>query len=169
LIASSTEESPIHGIQSEVAGKPETAPAAQGQADFSEDDGSTTSEDLAPVAAEGDSDLDEPSPTDGRESSLPGAGPSEVWRFSLRTSSPKDVRVKVIEKLNSLGATPDNLPGLGGIEAPGGIQFNLVVDRKWLVEIRKTLKNLNGAATGDDRNTARTQNPLAINEPLKWY
>ena len=169
MIASSTEDSPINGLPAERAGKPEASPAAPSAADFTEDDGTSSSEDLAPVAAEGDSDLDEPRAPDSADTPMPGAGPSEVWRFSLRTSSPKDIRLKMVEKLTGLGATPENTPGMKGVEAPGGIQFNLVVDRKWLGEIRKTLKTLNGEVAGDDRNTARTQNPLATSEPLKWY
>jgi hypothetical protein len=169
LIASNTDDSPLSENPADRAGTQATVPAQLNPADLSEDESTTASEELAPVAAEGDSDLDEPRPSENQASPLPGAGPSEVWRFSLRTSSPRDVRLKVIEKLSGLGATQENTPGMGGVEAPGGIQFNVVVDRKWLGEIRRTLKALNGEVAGDERNIARTQNPLATSEPLKWY
>jgi|GEM_PF-1222571 len=166
LIANNSEES---GVSPPPARRADIGSATAGQGDFSEEE-LTSSEELAPMAAEGDSDLDEPTASSATtDAPGSGAGPSEVWRFSLRTPSPREARARIIKKLSDLGATSEDTPGFGGVEAPGGIQFNLVVDRKWLGEIRGTLRDINGPVSGDDRNQARTQNPLAAAEPLKWY
>ena len=167
LIASSTDESPLDSV-APASKQIHIEPQNETAANFGEEDSIHSGEDLPPLAAEGDSDLDE-SAVQTDEPKQPGAGPSEVWRFSLRTSSPKEARSKVIAKLMALGGTPENTPGLGGVEAPGGIQFNLVVDRAWLPDIRKHLNSLTSDQQNDGRNTARTQNPLSTTEPLRWY
>ena len=166
LIASSSEDA---SAKNPPVMRAEATQAGATSDEFGEEE-LPSSEDLAPMAAEGDSDLDEPAaPAQEVEAVGAGAGPSEGWRFSLRTSSPRGARSRIIKKLTELGATAEDTPGFGGIEAPGGIQFNLVVDRKWLGDIRGTLREINGPVSGDDRNQARTQNPLAAAEPLKWY
>jgi len=167
LIASNTDETPL--VELKTAEAPDTEKLkSEVQNDFGEEDRIQSGEDLPPLAAEGDSDLDETQATKSDPVNS-GAGPSEVWRFSLRTPSPKDVRLKVIEKLKEMGATSETVPGMAGLEAPGGIQFNLVVDRAWLGDIRKFLNSLSQSSDLDSRNQARTQNPLSTNEPLRWY
>jgi hypothetical protein len=166
LIASNTDETPLVDLKTTNISDP-TKLKSEVQNDFGEEDRIQSGEDLPPLAAEGDSDLDE-TPETKTEPAPTGAGPSEVWRFSLRTPSPKEIRLRVIEKLKEMGATPETVPGMAGLEAPGGIQFNLVVDRAWLSDIRKFLNSLSSRST-DDRNQARTQNPLSTTEPLRWY
>lgn len=66
-------------------------------------------------------------------------GKSEVWRFIVKTDSPRDFRKKVVGILTGLKLDPQT-PGLGGIEAPGGIQFDLLIPRNAVPGLMKQLK-----------------------------
>ncbi len=70
---------------------------------------------------------------------------SQVWRFNLKTDSPYEMRARVVHMLNEL-KVPPNTPGLGGIEAPGGIQFDLIVTQALVQNIRDQLKKLAGTS-----------------------
>ena len=94
-------------------------------------------------------------------------GKSEIWRFNLKTDSPHEVRSRVVETLTSL-EIPEGTPGLGGKEAPGGIQFDLLVPQDVVATIKNRLENLlshspkpQAVSTGNSR--------LATNEPFTWY
>jgi hypothetical protein len=90
-------------------------------------------------------------------------GASEIWRFNLKTDSPREVQPRVIQLLKSLGV-PTTTPGLAGIEAPGGIQFDLLVDPSVIGPLRNGLRKLTpGAATG-----AAETAPTA-NAQFTWY
>jgi hypothetical protein len=167
LIASNAEDNPLDDIKSSATRDAENL-KNEVQDHFGEEGSIHSGEELPPLAAEGDSDLDA-SEAESPPAPAQGAGPSEVWRFSLRTPSPKDVRIRVVNRLKEMGATAETVPGMAGVEAPGGIQFNLVVDREWLSDIRKFLNSLSNSQDEDGRNQARTQNPLSTTEPLRWY
>ena len=66
-------------------------------------------------------------------------GGQEIWRFILKTDSPHDVRPRVVKLLLDL-KIPADTPGLGGIEAPGGIQFDLLVPEKVVLNIKRQLQ-----------------------------
>ncbi len=87
--------------------------------------------------------------SDSEEDETPSSsihvGNAEVWRFNLKTDSPHDVRARVVHMLNELHVPP-NTPGLGGIEAPGGIQFDLIVSQSLVGTIRDQLKKVAGAS-----------------------
>lgn len=68
-------------------------------------------------------------------------GKSQIWRFNLRSESPSRLRVKVIKTLIDLGV-PSDAKGLGGVEAPGGIQMDLLVDSSQVQAIKQTLEKL---------------------------
>ncbi|RYZ67776.1 MAG: hypothetical protein EOP09_10485 [Proteobacteria bacterium] len=68
-------------------------------------------------------------------------GRSEIWRFNLKTDSPALVRGKIIQSFQMLGL-PDSTPGLGGIEAPGGIQFDILVPQSAVSGIKQELEKL---------------------------
>jgi hypothetical protein len=90
-------------------------------------------------------------------------GASEIWRFNLKTDSPREVQPRVIQLLKSLGV-PGATPGLAGIEAPGGIQFDLLVDPSVIGPLRNGLRKLTpGAAMG-----AADAAPSA-NAQFTWY
>ncbi len=67
------------------------------------------------------------------------AGAAETWRFNLKTDSPLDVRTKIQKILTDL-KVPSSTPGIGGIEAPGGIQFDLLVPQSVVVDLKQALE-----------------------------
>jgi hypothetical protein len=69
------------------------------------------------------------------------AGSSETWRFNLKTDSPHDVRTKIVNILTDL-KIPSNTPGLQGIEAPGGIQFDLIVPQAVIPDLKQALEKI---------------------------
>jgi Putative zinc-finger len=66
-------------------------------------------------------------------------GPNEIWRFMLKTDSPREMRPRIVKILSDL-QVPANTPGLGGIEAPGGIQFDLLISKNFVPGIKKELQ-----------------------------
>ncbi len=68
-------------------------------------------------------------------------GTSEIWRFNVKTDSPHEVRPKIVQILTDLHL-PAGTPGLGGIEAPGGIQFDLMVPQSIVPGLMKHLQKL---------------------------
>ena len=88
-------------------------------------------------------------------------GASEIWRFNLKTDSPHEVRTKIIQILTELH-TPPQTPGLGGFEAPGGIQFDLILPQSSVLKLRVDLKRLT-------RPTPSASSEEAQNEPFTWY
>ncbi|OFZ02622.1 MAG: hypothetical protein A2070_14095 [Bdellovibrionales bacterium GWC1_52_8] len=72
-------------------------------------------------------------------------GNSEIWRFILKTDSPKEIRNRIVQILSELKISRDT-PGLGGIEAPGGIQFDLLVPISAISSIKRQLQKISAKA-----------------------
>lgn len=68
-------------------------------------------------------------------------GASQTWRFNLKTDSPHEVRAKIVEILTRL-KVPATTPGIGGIEAPGGIQFDLMVPQAIIQDLKQALEKI---------------------------
>ncbi len=111
----------------------------------------TSEESEDDVASDGDS-----------ENSSVKANSSEVWRFNLRTDSPHDLRPKVVEILTQLGI-PATTPGLGGIEAPGGIQFDIVIPHETVTIARTKLQ----ALATPPKNLDETG--VQVGDAFTWY
>ena len=88
-------------------------------------------------------------------------GKAEVWRFNLKTDSPRDVRPKIVALLTSL-AIPDSTPGMGGIEAPGGIQFDLMVTPDIVPQVKQALEKMAPPAPKDLADSP-------FGETFTWY
>lgn len=84
-------------------------------------------------------------------------GPAEIWRFNLRTDSPKDLRVAVSRVLEQVGAKSDD--GLQGVAAPGGVQFIALAPRDKVLELKTRLEELARAS-----QTSQT----LIKDPFAW-
>lgn len=84
-------------------------------------------------------------------------GPAEIWRFNMRTDSPKDLRVAVSRVLTQIGATSDD--GLQGVAAPGGVQFIALAPRDKVLELKTRLEELARAS-----QTSQT----LIKDPFAW-
>jgi hypothetical protein len=88
-------------------------------------------------------------------------GKAEVWRFNLKTDSPRDVRPKIVALLTSL-AIPDSTPGMAGIEAPGGIQFDLMVTPEIVPQVKQALEKMAPPAPKDLADSP-------FGETFTWY
>lgn len=104
-------------------------------------------------------------------------GSSEIWRFNLRTESPREFRAKIVQSLMDL-KIPSNTAGLGGVEAPGGIQFDLIISQGQVPALKRTLQKLasqsNAAraqavsSTSDSATSGGTGRTVGT-EPFTWY
>lgn len=66
-------------------------------------------------------------------------GRSEIWRFNIKTDSPAQMRLKIIKSFQNIGLSNETA-GLSGIEAPGGIQFDILVPQSSVAQIKKELE-----------------------------
>lgn len=88
-------------------------------------------------------------------------GSSEIWRFILKSDSPHDIRPKIVKILTDL-RIPQDTPGLGGVEAPGGIQFDLLVPQSAVNTIKRQLQAMAPKAPAE-----LAQTPAG--ETFTWY
>jgi hypothetical protein len=85
-------------------------------------------------------------------------GKSEIWRFNLKTDAPALVRGQILKALRETGV-PETTAGIGGVEAPGGIQFDLLVPIAVIAPLKVQLERLAGTPSED----------LPFNETFTWY
>jgi hypothetical protein len=139
----------------------------------------TQDESLAPLPMAGLGESDEileggeESEAESHSTLLPTdltVGKNEVWRFNLKTASPREVRAKIVQFLQKTFSElrpNDPLPqGLGGIQAPGGIQFNLLAPSELVAPLKSELESL--AAPPKDEITPPPTNTL-LSDPFTWF
>ncbi len=85
-------------------------------------------------------------------------GKSEIWRFNLKTDAPTIVRGEILKALKETGI-PETTPGIGGVEAPGGIQFDLLVPQTVIAPLKGQLERLAGTPSEN----------LPFSETFTWY
>lgn len=85
-------------------------------------------------------------------------GKAEIWRFNLKTDAPTIVRGQILKALKETGV-PENTPGIGGVEAPGGIQFDLLVPIAVIAPLKAQLERLAGTPSEN----------LPFSETFTWY
>jgi hypothetical protein len=117
----------------------------------------------------GDENHDELSGEDDSEEKNPRelanaihVGRSELWRFTLKTVSPDELRPQVIQGLTSVGLSPQS-QDLGGTQVPGGIEFDMTVPQKLVPEIKYILEKLAPPSKVD------TSRPRSGKETFTWY
>jgi hypothetical protein len=70
-------------------------------------------------------------------------GNSDIWRFILRTDSPQELRPKISAILKSLAAgDPQISHKIEGILAPGGIQFDIILQQSAVPKLKRQLFEL---------------------------
>ena len=102
--------------------------------------------------------------TDSSEDSADGdikVGKAEIWRFNLKTDSPYQMRPQIVKFLEDL-KIPAGTPGLGGVEAPGGIQFDLFVPQSVVQALKKQLQKIAGKSES-------AANPTSNEDAFTWY
>ncbi len=128
-------------------------PQISSEDDFSDDNG----EETVSEADEDDSESSEYLDSDDIQ-----VGSSEIWRFNLKTDSPHEIRPKVVQILTDLNI-PRSTPGLGGIEAPGGIQFDLFVSPGVIPGLKRQLQKI------APRMPAEQSTKSHVGETFAWY
>ena len=92
-------------------------------------------------SSEGEHEENSESDASGSTGDSPRVGKSEIWRFNLRADNAKEVRPKIIQILTDQ-SVPTTTKGIGGREAPGGIQFDLLVPSIKIDKINEALQKL---------------------------
>ncbi|MBL7716061.1 MAG: hypothetical protein JNL01_11405 [Bdellovibrionales bacterium] len=113
----------------------------------------------------GEEDEEEAQPK-GRKDRPLRLGNSEVLRFNVSTDQPLEFRSKVIQILKDLGV-PGETQGIGGVQAPGGIQFDLVINNSIAQQLQKQLQKL--ASTMPKQTMSRNGVETTTREPFTWY
>lgn len=85
-------------------------------------------------------------------------GKAEIWRFNVKTDAPTIVRGQILKALKETGV-PEMTPGIGGVEAPGGIQFDLLVPQSVIAPLKSQLEHLAGKPSEN----------LPFSETFTWY
>jgi hypothetical protein len=88
-------------------------------------------------------------------------GRSQLWRFTLKTVSPDEIRPQVVKVLQEL-KVPSDTPGLGGTQVPGGIEFDLVLPQEFVPNVMRALQKL---APRSPNGSDETENP----DTFSWY
>lgn len=146
-----------------------TAPLSRGKSIASTETGLNPSMPQAEDFSSGDGDLDstDEDSAEGAAANVETAdgdihvGSSEIWRFIVKTDSPHEIRGKIVKILTDLKIPPDT-SGLGGVEAPGGIQFDLLVPQSIVAGIKRQLQAIAPKAPAE-----LAQTPAG--ETFTWY
>jgi hypothetical protein len=76
------------------------------------------------------------------------AGESQLWRFTLKTVSPDELRPQVIKALQEL-SIPATTRGIAGTQVPGGIEFDLILPQTIIPNIKSALEKVIPGAVGN--------------------
>lgn len=112
-------------------------------------------------ATEANPEVDEISGEDESSSKSVHAGQSQLWRFTLKTVSPDELRPQVIKALRELNI-PANTYGLAGTQVPGGIEFDLILPQSVVPNIKHALEKIIPGVDG------RKDYPVG-SEIFSWY
>jgi hypothetical protein len=126
-------------------------PLARGRSDAEDAD-------LSDEVANSDSDGDAENSTGVDVESDVQVGKGEIWRFNLKTDAPALVRNQILKTLKDVGIL-ETTPGIGGVEAPGGIQFDLLVPQSAIPQLKVHLEKLAGTPSAN----------LPFSETFTWY
>ncbi|MEO7162125.1 MAG: hypothetical protein ABI041_04330, partial [Bdellovibrionia bacterium] len=104
----------------------------------------------SPEASASDQDSSEKDEISGEDEAPTNpvhAGESQLWRFTLKTVSPDELRPQVIKALQEL-KIPANTRGLSGTQVPGGIEFDLILPQSIVPNIKYALEKVIPGAVG---------------------
>jgi hypothetical protein len=86
---------------------------------------------------------------------------SQLWRFTLKTVSPDELRLEVLRVLEKFNTAQKNLKALG-IQVPGGIEFNFQFDTEQISKLKDELQRLAPSSTSPSHSNPGT-------ESFTWY
>ena len=85
---------------------------------------------------------------------------AEVWRFNIKTDNPALLRSQIIKYLTKDLNIPKQSQQIAGVEAPGGIQFDLILESRYTAEIKTKLEELTQSNSNSDET---------YGQPFTWY
>jgi hypothetical protein len=118
---------------------------------------------LTKTSWEGEWDSSKKAEVSSSGRTIPG---SQVWRFTIRTDSPQDLRGKIQEILLQAGTAPTSRM-IHGFVAPGGIQFDVLVPADSIPKIQEALKSLSDEHSPPEEASA-SDSPYPT-QPFTWY
>ena len=89
------------------------------------------------------------------------SGNHQLWRFTLKSVSPDELRHQVIRALTDLKIS-DKTPGLAGMTVPGGIEFKMLLPEEKITDVKAALQRLAPPSTEDAKVIPGT-------ETFTWY
>jgi hypothetical protein len=92
-------------------------------------------------------------------------GNSQLWRFTLKTVSPDELRSQVIKALTDL-KIPKNTLGLGGVQVPGGIEFKMILPQHLVLDVKHALE---GLVISPSKNSDGESKGAAVSDNFTWY
>jgi len=104
---------------------------------------------------------------DTADSSTVGSLRGGVWRFHIKTHSPKELRQQIVSYLKKAALAAPG-PAASGIEAPGGIQFDFIIPKSALGPLRDYLRSIAEARIPPAPQKARPNASLE-SAPFTWY
>ncbi|HUP57063.1 MAG TPA: zf-HC2 domain-containing protein [Bdellovibrionota bacterium] len=126
------------GDSMSVAEEANDLPLARGKVQAPPAEGTTREDEFS---GENEEEADEVASEETSSGDNLKVGNSEIWRFNLKTDSPHEVRPRIVQALRDL-RVPADTPGFAGIEAPGGIQFDLFLNKGIILELKRQLQRL---------------------------
>ena len=88
-------------------------------------------------------------------------GASQLWRFTLKTVSPDELRLEVLKVLEKFNVSQKNLRSLG-IQVPGGIEFDFLFDAEQIGKLKDELQHI-------AQQPSPSSNPTPGTESFTWY
>jgi hypothetical protein len=93
---------------------------------------------------------------------------SELWRFTLKTVSPEELRPFIVGALKNVGVA-SNTPGIQGTEVPGGIEFDLILSPTLIAPIKKALPQVLKKFTDKNLSLSSSTRFYYSNNNFSWY
>lgn len=117
-----------------------------------------------------DSEFSDVAEEESDTTALAKTSKAEVWRFNIKTDNPAAFRNQVIRFLSRDLRLGKETANIGGIEAPGGIQFDIVIESKHIPTLKSKLEELSQNSQNTDSTygqlftwyKSRTKKPLPV-------
>jgi hypothetical protein len=93
---------------------------------------------------------------------------SELWRFTLKTVSPEELRPLIVEALKNIGIA-SNTPGIQGTEVPGGIEFDMILSPSLITPIKKALPQILKKFIDKNLSLSSNDHSYDPNNSFSWY
>ena len=123
-----------------------------------------TPENLTQESMDSGSESTELNGEDESTSSNSNLSGSQLWRFTLKTVSPDELRAEILKVLNKF-SPPIKTAGALGVQVPGGIEFNFLLPTDQINDLKKQLHELT-------QNTTIHQQSIpsgAGSDAFTWY